>query len=89
MPRFVIERDIPEFGSADREAWREASRKSNGILAAMRAEKKYIQWEHGYVADNKTFCIFLADNEIYILEQAQRSGFPATNVTRVGDCLVP
>ena len=39
MPRFVIERDIPEIGSAERTALRDAAAKSNEVLAAMKAEK--------------------------------------------------
>ena len=33
MPRYVIERDIPEIGSAERDALRGAAQKSNGVLA--------------------------------------------------------
>lgn len=80
MPRFVIERDIPQIGSAERAALRDASAKSNGVLAEMKAEKKNIQWEHSYVAGDKTFCIYLADNEKLIAEHAKRSGFPASKV---------
>ena len=40
MPRFIIERDIPEIGTADRDALREASKKSNGVLQAMQSEGK-------------------------------------------------
>jgi hypothetical protein len=89
MPRFVIERDIPEIGSAEREALREAAHKSNGVLADMRAEKKNIQWEHTYVAGHKTFCIYLADNEALIQEHAKRSGFPATTVTEIRKMIDP
>lgn len=89
MPRFVIERDIPEIGSADRDAMRDAAQKSNGILAEMKAEKKNIQWEHTYVAGDKTFCIYLADDEALIQEHAQRSGFPATIVTEVRKVIDP
>jgi len=89
MPRYVIERDIPEIGSAEREALREAAEKSNGVLAAMKAEQKNIQWEHSYVAANKTFCIYIADTEALILEHAQRSGFPATTVTEVRRMIDP
>ena len=89
MPRFVIERDIPDIGSADRDAMRDAAQKSNGILAEMKAEKKNIQWEHTYVAGDKTFCIYLADDEALIQEHAQRSGFPATIVTEVRKVIDP
>jgi cell division inhibitor SulA len=89
MPRYVIERDIPEIGSAEREALREAARKSNGVLAEMKAERKNIQWEHTYVAGDKTFCIYLADNDDLIHEHARRSGFPATVVTQVRKMIDP
>ena len=59
MPRFVIERNIPAIGTAEREALREAAHKSNTVLTEMKAERKDIQWEHSYVADDKTFCICL------------------------------
>lgn len=51
MPRYVIERAIPEIGSAERDALREASQKSNSVLATMKmkAENKNIQWEHSHM----------------------------------------
>lgn len=89
MPRYVIERDIPQIGSAERAALRDAAHKSNTVLAEMKAERKNIQWEHTYVAGDKTFCIYLADNEALIQEHATRSGFPATKVTEVSKIIDP
>jgi hypothetical protein len=89
MPRYVIERDIPAIGTADRETLRGAAQKSNGVLAAMKAEQKNIQWEHSYVAGDKTFCIYIADEEALIHEHADRSGFPATLVTEVRKMIDP
>ena len=68
---------------------REASAKSNSVLAAMKAENKNIQWEHSYVAGDKTFCIYLSDNESLIQEHAERSGFPATKVTSIRKMIDP
>ena len=89
MPRYVIERDIPEIGSADREALRGAAEKSNGVLAGMQAEQKNIQWEHSYVAGDKTFCIYIANDDTLIQEHAERSGFPATKVTEIRKMIDP
>jgi hypothetical protein len=89
MPRFVIERAIPEIGSADRDALRDASRKSNGVLQAMQAEGKSIYWEHSYVTNDKTFCIYRSENEGLIKEHAERSGFPASAITEVRNMLDP
>ncbi len=86
MQRFVIERDIPEIGSADRDALRAAAAKSNEVLAELGSD---IQWEHSYVAGNKTFCIYLAANEDIIHKHAELSGFPATTVTAIGKMIDP
>ena len=89
MPRYVIERTIPEIGTADRAAMRDASQKSNEVLQGMQAEGKKIYWEHSYVANDKTFCIYRSDSEALIMEHAERSGYPATTVTEVRRMLDP
>lgn len=89
MPRYMIERAIPAIGSAERDALRAAAQQSNGVLAEMKAERKNIQWEHSYVAGDKTFCIYLSDSEALIHEHAQRSGFPATQVTEIRKMIDP
>ena len=86
MRRYVIDREIPEIGSADRDALRAASQKSNEVLAQLGAD---IQWEHSYVAGNKTFCVYLAKNEQLIHKHAEMSGFPATKVTEVKRMIDP
>ena len=89
MPRYVIEREIPAIGTADRGTLRDASEKSNYVLAEMKSERKNIQWEHTYVAADKTFCVYLADTEELIHEHSRRSGFPASVVTRVATVIDP
>ena len=89
MPRYVIERAIPQIGSADRAALSAAAQKSNGVLAEMQAENKQIQWEHSYVAGDRTFCIYLANDPSLIQEHSDRSGFPASVVTEVGKMIDP
>jgi hypothetical protein len=85
----MIERDIPEIGTASDDELREAAGKSNAVLNDMKAERKNIQWQHTYVSGNKTFCIYLADNAELIDEHAQRSGFPATTVTEIKRVIDP
>jgi Protein of unknown function (DUF4242) len=89
MQRYMIERDIPEIGSAEREQLRGAAQQSNSVLQAMQAEGKHIQWEHSYVAGDKTFCVYVADERNLIDEHAERSGFPASIVTEVGKMIDP
>ena len=83
---YVIERDIPEIGTFEREQLRGAAQKSNEVLGQLAPE---IQRQHSYVAGNKTFCIYLADTEVLVHEHAERSGFPATTVTEVRKMIDP
>jgi len=89
MPRFMIERDIPEIGTAERDQLRDAATQSNSVLSAMQSEGKGIQWEHSYVVQDKTFCVYLADEQALIDEHAERSGFPASIVTEVSKMIDP
>jgi hypothetical protein len=68
---------------------RGAAEQSNATLAEMKSEKKNVQWEHSYVTGDKTFCSYIADNEALIHEHAERSGFPATKVTKVRRMIDP
>ena len=86
MQRYIIERDIPAIGSADREELRAAAKKSNEVLAELGSD---IQWIESFVAGEKTFCVYLAKNEELIHEHAKRSGFPATKVTQIRKLIDP
>jgi hypothetical protein len=86
MRRFIIERDIPKIGSAEREALRGAAQKSNSVLAELAPD---IQWVESYVAADKTFCVYLAKDEAIIRKHAEMSGFPATTITEVSKTIDP
>ncbi len=77
---------MPEIGSADRDALRAASQKSNEVLAQLGTD---IQWEHSYVTGNKIYCVYLAKNEQLIHKHAEMTGFPATKVTEVKRMIDP
>jgi hypothetical protein len=86
LRRFIIERDIPNVGSLEREQLREAAAKSN---AALRQLAPDVQWVESYVAANKTFCVYLASDEAVIRKHAEISGFPATQITEVRKTIDP
>lgn len=86
MRRFIIERDIPQIGSAERDALRGAAQKSNSVLAELAPD---IQWVESYVAADKTFCVYLAKDEGVIRKHAEMSGFPATKITEVPKMIDP
>ena len=80
LRKFIIERDIPKVGTFEREQLQGAAAKSNEVLRGLGAD---IQWLESYVADDKTFCIYLAKDEAIIRKHAEISGFPATKITEV------
>jgi len=85
MKRYVIERDIPGVGKLDRNQLRDISAKSVSVLAKMSG----IQWVQSYIADDKTFCVYLARDEAIIKRHAEISGFPATKITEVRKLIDP
>jgi hypothetical protein len=86
MNKYIIERDIPAVGTLEREQLPDAARKSNAALAQLAPD---IQWVESFVADNKTFCVYLAKDEAVIRKHAEISGFPATKITAVRKMIDP
>ena len=86
MRKFIIERELPKVGTLDREALKGAAAKSND---ALRQLAPAIQWVESYVAENKTFCVYLAENEEVIRKHSVLSGFPANTITEVRRTIDP
>ena len=86
LKRFVIERDIPQVGAMNAAQLKDAATASNAALAKLAPK---VQWEHSYVAGDKTFCIYLAEDEAAIHEHARLSGFPASKITPVTGIIDP
>ena len=86
MRKFIIERELPAIGSAERQALREAAQKSNAVLKQLGPD---IQWVESYVAADKTFCVYLAQDEAIIRKHADISGFPANKITEVRRMIDP
>ena len=86
MKRYVIERDIPGVGRLAQEQYKGVSKQSNEALAKLSGK---VQWLQSYIVDDKTFCIYLADNEASVHEHARLSGFPASKVTEVRGVIGP
>jgi Nickel responsive protein SCO4226-like len=86
MKRYVIERDIPGVGSLTEQQREGVAAKSNDALAKLNGKA---QWIHSYVTGNKTFCIYLAEDEAAVREHAKVSGFPANKITEVASVIDP
>lgn len=86
MRRYIIERDISGIGQFSATELCGAARASNQALATIGPS---IQWQHSYVSEGKTFCIYLADSEAEILKHASLSGIPITRIIEVPQIIDP
>ena len=68
MPKYVIEREIPDAGKLSREQLQAISQKSCGVLSNLGPQ---IQWVESYVMDDRVYCVYIAANEELIREHAQ------------------
>ncbi len=86
MKRYMIERDIPGIGEFSVTELCGASRASNQAIGTI---GNGIQWQHSYVAGDKTFCIYLAEGEDEIRQHAELSGIPVSKITEVPQIIDP
>lgn len=86
MPKYVIERDIPEAGKLSPKELQAISQKSCGILGKLGPQ---IQWVQSYVTDDKIYCVYIAPNAEMVREHARQGGFPANNVSEIKSVIDP
>jgi cell division inhibitor SulA len=86
MPKYVIERDIPDAGKLTPEQIQAISQKSCGVLRNLGPQ---IQWIHSYVTPDKIYCVYIAPNEQMVREHAKQGGFPANRVSEVKQIIDP
>jgi len=86
MPKFVIERDLPEVGRLSSQELNGVAQKSCGVLAKMGPQ---IQWLQSYVTDDKIYCVYIAPDEETVRTHAREGGFPANRVSRIRQIIDP
>jgi hypothetical protein len=86
MPKYIIEREIPNAGQLSSQELQGISQKSCSILKNLGPS---IQWVESYVTDDKVYCVYIAPNEALIREHAQQGEFPANSIRRIRTCIDP
>ncbi|MEP7067403.1 MAG: DUF4242 domain-containing protein [Gemmatimonadota bacterium] len=86
MPKFLIEREIPNAGALSPADLEGIAQKSCAVLRELGTE---IQWVQSYVTEDKITCIYIAPNMDLILEHARRGGFPADRVLEIATIIDP
>lgn len=80
LKRFLIERDIPGIGGMSTVELCGAARASNHAIDKLGSG---LHWQQSFVAADKAFCIYLAEDEDVIRKHAELSGIPAGKITEV------
>jgi len=86
MPKYVIEREIPNAGSLTQDQILGISQKSCSVLKSLGPQ---IQWIESYVTQDKIYCVYIAPNEAMVREHAKQGGFPANRVSEVKQIIDP
>jgi hypothetical protein len=86
MPKYVIEREIPDAGKLTQEQIVAISQKSCGVLKNLGPQ---IQWAESYVTQDKIYCVYIAPNEAMVREHAKQGEFPANRVSEVKRMIDP
>ncbi len=86
MPKYVIEREIPDAGKLSAQELQAVSQKSCDVLNRMGSQ---IQWVQSYVTDDKLYCVYVAPNEEMVREHARQGEFPANRVSEVKTVIDP
>ncbi|MFI3221098.1 MAG: DUF4242 domain-containing protein [Methylococcales bacterium] len=86
MPKYIIERDIPNAGALTNQDLQGISQKSCSVLSSMGTK---IQWIESYVTDDKVYCVYIAPDEATIKAHAEQGGFPANRISQVRSMIDP
>lgn len=80
MPKYIIEREIPDAAAMSAADLRALARRSCSVLRGMGPG---IQWVKSFITEDKITCIYVADAPELVREHARRGGFPADRVLEV------
>jgi hypothetical protein len=86
MPKYIIERDIPNAGALTAQDLQGISQKSCGVLNNIGTQ---IQWVESYVTDDKVYCVYISPDEATIREHAAQGGFPANRISQIRTMIDP
>ena len=86
MPKYVIEREIPNAGKLTPAELQGISRKSCDVLRALGTQ---IQWIESYVTNDKVYCVYIAPDEALVRKHAEMGAFPANRISEVHAIIGP
>ena len=86
MPKYIIEREIPNAAALSATDLQGISQRSCAVLRQLGPS---IQWVQSFVTEDKITCVYIAPNPELIREHARLGGFPADRVLEVAAIIDP
>ncbi len=86
MPKYIIERELPDAGKLSPDELQSISKKSCEVLQKMGSQ---IQWIQSYVTNDKIYCVYVASSEAMVTEHAKEGGFPANCISEIKHIIDP
>ena len=86
MPKYLIEREIPDAGKLSSQELQAISQTSCGVLRELGPE---IQWVQSFVTGDKVYCVYIAPNQEIVRDHARKGGFPANRISEVTSVIDP
>ena len=86
MKKYIIEREMAGVGNSSDQELGQAAGKSNQVLAEL---GNGIHWLESFVAGDKIYCVYVAENEDLIRKHSKLTGFPADRIVPVRAVLDP
>ena len=86
MPKYLIEREIPNAAALSTDELRAISQRSCAVLRQLGPE---IQWVQSFVTEDRITCVYIAPNVDLVRTHARLGGFPADRVLEIATTIDP
>ena len=86
MRKFIVERAIPGIGTARQDELSAVAAIDNDIVSQLWPD---IQWLSSFIADDKTYCLYLAKDEATVRRHSELAGFPADKILELKATIDP
>ena len=86
MPKYIIEREVPNAATLSAADLKGIAQRSCAVLRQLGPS---IQWVQSFVTEDKITCVYIASNAELIREHARLGGFPADHVLEVARIIDP
>ncbi|HEX3157876.1 MAG TPA: DUF4242 domain-containing protein [Gemmatimonadaceae bacterium] len=86
MPRYLIEREIPNAAALSAADLQGISQRSCAVLRQLGPD---IEWVQSFVTQDRITCVYVAPSAELIREHARLGGFPADRVLEVATIIGP